>query len=71
LAQLFIKFLTVEGDLVLDPFAGSNTTGAAAEILGRRWVSVEPQDEYVEGSKGRFAPGSFTEAESPGGMAIK
>jgi site-specific DNA-methyltransferase (cytosine-N4-specific) len=37
LAQFFIKFLTDEGDLVLDPFGGSNTTGAAAETLKRRW----------------------------------
>lgn len=54
LAEFFIKFLTDPGDLVLDPFAGSNTTGAAAEELGRRWVAVEPSAEYVAGSRGRF-----------------
>jgi DNA modification methylase len=55
LAHFFIRFLTDEGDLVLDPFAGSNTTGATAERLGRLWVSIEPKRGYVQGSKGHFA----------------
>jgi site-specific DNA-methyltransferase (cytosine-N4-specific) len=54
LAEFFIRFLTDEGDLVLDPFAGSNTTGAAAEALGRTWLSIEPEAEYIAGSHGRF-----------------
>lgn len=54
LAEFFIKFMTEPDDVVLDPFAGSNTTGAAAEKLGRKWVAVEPQAEYISGSKGRF-----------------
>lgn len=56
LPEFFIKFLTRPGELVLDPFAGSNTTGAAAERLGRRWVSIEPNPDYVRGSIGRFDP---------------
>ncbi|MES4791799.1 MAG: hypothetical protein C4321_01380, partial [Chloroflexota bacterium] len=40
--SFFIKFLTDPGDIILDPFGGSNTTGAAAEALQRRWVSFEP-----------------------------
>jgi site-specific DNA-methyltransferase (cytosine-N4-specific) len=55
LAEFFIKMLTDRGQLVLDPFAGSNLTGATAETLGRRWISVEPERDYVEGSRGRFA----------------
>jgi DNA modification methylase len=55
LATFFVKFLTKKGDLVVDPFAGSNTTGAAAEKLKRRWLSVEANAEYAEGSKGRFS----------------
>jgi hypothetical protein len=55
LAEFFVRFLTEPDDLVLDPFAGSNTTGAAAEQLGRRWLSVEPDASYIEGSKGRFS----------------
>jgi site-specific DNA-methyltransferase (cytosine-N4-specific) len=54
LAEFFIKFLTKPGDLVLDPFAGSNTTGAAAEALGRRWISIESDEVYIKGSHGRF-----------------
>ncbi|HEU0014592.1 MAG TPA: site-specific DNA-methyltransferase, partial [Longimicrobium sp.] len=46
LAKFFISFLTTEGDIVLDPFAGSNTTGAAAEELGRHWVSIEANHTY-------------------------
>jgi hypothetical protein len=54
LAAFFIQFLTDPGDLVLDPFAGSNTTGFAAERLGRRWVSIEAMAEYGEQSAIRF-----------------
>jgi len=54
LAAFFIEFLTDKNDLVFDPFAGSNTTGAMAEALGRRWVGVEANAEYAKGSKGRF-----------------
>jgi site-specific DNA-methyltransferase (cytosine-N4-specific) len=54
LPEFFIKFLTDPGEIVLDPFGGSNTTGAAAERLDRRWVSVEPMVSYIQGSIGRF-----------------
>lgn len=54
LPDFFIKLLTTEGDLVLDPFAGSNTTGAVAEKLQRRWVAVEKVEVYLEASKFRF-----------------
>lgn len=54
LAEFFIKFLTEQNDLVLDPFAGSNVTGAAAEALNRRWVSAEAISEYVFTSQARF-----------------
>jgi site-specific DNA-methyltransferase (cytosine-N4-specific) len=52
--EFFMKFLTSPGDLVLDPFAGSNTTGAVAEGLGRRWIAIELDERYVEASKIRF-----------------
>ncbi|AFY49466.1 DNA modification methylase [Nostoc sp. PCC 7524] len=54
-AEFFIKFLTDEGDLVLDPFAGSNTTGFVAETLQRRWISLEINEDYVLGSRYRFS----------------
>lgn len=54
LPEFFIKFLTDENDIVIDPFAGSNTTGAVAESLGRRWISVEINEEYARDSEIRF-----------------
>lgn len=54
LAKFFIEFLTLPGDIVLDPFGGSNTTGSAAEDLQRFWLSIEASEEYIMGSRGRF-----------------
>lgn len=54
LPDFFIKFLTDEGDIVLDPFTGSNTTGAVAENLHRRWIGVEMDEDYLKASKYRF-----------------
>jgi DNA modification methylase len=54
LPDFFIRMLTEEGDLVLDPFAGSNTTGAVAERLQRRWIAVESVEDYLRASKFRF-----------------
>lgn len=56
LVEFFVRFLTDEGDLVLDPFAGSNTTGYVAEELGRKWLSIEADWSYATHSIGRFAP---------------
>jgi DNA modification methylase len=50
----FINFLTKPGDLILDPFSGSNVVGEVAERLGRRWISIEIKKEYVMGSAFRF-----------------
>ncbi len=54
LPEFFIKFLTREGEVVLDPFAGSNVTGGAAERVNRRWIAFEISEEYLKGSKFRF-----------------
>jgi len=54
LVEFFLQFLTDEGDLVLDPFAGSNTTGHVAQRMKRRWLSIEASSEYVRASFGRF-----------------
>lgn len=55
LPDFFIRLCTDPGDVVLDPFAGSNVTGEAAERLSRRWIAVELIPEYLEGSRSRFA----------------
>jgi DNA modification methylase len=52
--EFFIQFLTDPGDLVVDPFAGSNTTGSACEDFGRRWLAVEQYPDYVAASRYRF-----------------
>jgi site-specific DNA-methyltransferase (cytosine-N4-specific) len=54
LVAFFVQFLTDPDDLVLDPFAGSNTTGAVAEQFGRRWLSVEANVDYANSSRVRF-----------------
>jgi DNA modification methylase len=58
--EFFIRFLTEPGQLVVDPFAGSNVTGYAAEQLGRRWLSVEIHADYVAGSRLRFEEEAVT-----------
>ena len=45
--EFAIKFLTEEGDLVVDPFGGSGKTGLAAERLNRRWLISDLVLEYV------------------------
>jgi site-specific DNA-methyltransferase (cytosine-N4-specific) len=54
LPEFFIRFLTDEGDSVLDIFAGSNTTGETAEALGRRWIALEVDPDYLTTSAFRF-----------------
>jgi DNA modification methylase len=54
LPEFFIKLLTDEGDIVVDPFAGSNMTGATAESLRRRWIAAEIKPEYLLASRVRF-----------------
>ncbi len=58
LPEFFINMLTVQGDTVVDIFAGSNTTGEAAEALGRKWISFESDLGYVATSIFRFIPKS-------------
>jgi modification methylase len=46
---------TAPGDLVLDPFFGTGTTGAAARRLGRRWLGIERDPLYAEAAAERIA----------------
>lgn len=50
----FIKMLTDPDDIVLDIFAGSNTTGAVAESLEREWLAFEDNHQYLVTSALRF-----------------
>jgi len=47
LVDYFIKGATNEGDLVLDPFMGSGTTGVSAKKLKRGWIGFDNIEEYV------------------------
>jgi len=46
---------TKPGDVVLDPFFGTGTTGAVARRLGRRWIGIERESSYVKVAKERIA----------------
>jgi len=52
LPEWFIKVFTKEGDLVLDPFAGSGTTLFASQELHRSSIGIELNKEYVSNIKG-------------------
>jgi modification methylase len=43
------------GDVVLDPFFGSGTTGAVARLLGRRWIGIERDEKYIAVAQERIA----------------
>jgi len=64
LPEFFIRFLTAPGDLVVDIFAGSNTTGAVAEAEGRNWLAFEERIDYVAASLFRFIPPEMPEDET-------
>ncbi len=57
LVEFFIQFLTDEGDIIFDPFGGSNTTGFVSEKLNRLWYVTEVKKKYAEQSKLRFSFG--------------
>lgn len=63
LPEFFIKFLTDPGDVVLDIFAGSNTTGAVAELERRKWISFDFSQEYLAASAFRFIDRDISPAE--------
>jgi DNA modification methylase len=54
LPEYFVRMLTDEGDLVVDPFGGSCVTGEVAERLKRKWVCSELVEDYLTGALGRF-----------------
>ena len=53
LLSRIIMASTVEGAWILDPFAGSSTTGIAANLLGRRYLGIEQEEEFARISKAR------------------
>jgi DNA modification methylase len=63
LPEFFIRMLTEPGDIVLDIFAGSNTTGQVAQAEGRQWLAFELSCDYVATSAFRFLGGDNTHDE--------
>lgn len=47
LVEFFIKSFSNENDIILDPFAGSGTTGIVAKKLKRRYILIEKEEKYV------------------------
>ncbi len=45
---------TKQNDLILDPFFGSGTTGAVAKKLGRKWIGIEREDNYIKYAQERI-----------------
>ncbi len=64
LPEFFIRLLTDEGDLVVDPFGGSCMTGEAAERNLRNWICCELVEDYVKGAIGRFQPIEYASARA-------
>lgn len=62
--ERIVRVSSNEGDLVLDPFAGSGTTLAAAKRLGRNYVGVELSEEYAEGVRRRLDELSCSQCSS-------
>ncbi len=60
LPEFFIRLLTDPGDLVVDIFAGSNTTGMVAEAEGRKWLAFEMNCQYIASSVFRFLPNGLS-----------
>ncbi len=46
---------TKPGDVVVDPFFGTGTTGAVAKRLGRHWIGIEREGDYIEAAEERIA----------------
>jgi site-specific DNA-methyltransferase (adenine-specific)/modification methylase len=54
---------TNEGDIILDPFMGSGTTGAVAKKLGRNFIGIEKNKDYVKIAKNRIEGIASIDAE--------
>ena len=56
LPEFFIRLTTDDGDMVVDPFAGSCVTGEVCERLERNWICIDLDEEYLRGGLSRFKP---------------
>jgi DNA modification methylase len=65
LPEYFIRMLTDEDDLVLDPFGGSCVTGEVCERLQRNWICCELIEDYLKGARGRFVEAPVRSKSAP------
>ncbi len=65
LPEFIINLCTEPGDIILDPFAGSNMTGRIAETLQRQWLAFEINEDYIKSSKFRFEENAPLVVEPP------
>jgi DNA modification methylase len=54
LPEFFIRLMTMEGNVVVDPFLGSGTTALAAVKLGRQFLGIERNEEYIRLAESRI-----------------
>ena len=71
LPEYFIRFLTDEGDTILDPFAGSCVTGEVSERLKRKWTCCELNESYLKGALARFEKGYHAKSKRKGKIFYK
>jgi adenine-specific DNA-methyltransferase len=69
LLQRIIQAATDEGDIVLDFFSGSGTTGCVAHKLNRRYIMVEQLDEQIEIQLGRLT--NIINGKDDGALAVE
>lgn len=54
LLRRIIEASTNPGDLILDPFCGTSTTGVAAKFLGRQYIGIDIEEKYIQISAKRL-----------------
>lgn len=59
---------TNRGDVVLDPFFGTGTTGEAAIRLGRHWIGIEKEEDYIRAARQRL---EAVKPDDPGNLPEK
>ena len=57
LIEIIVLASSDEGDLVLDPFFGTGTTGIVAQKMGRKWIGIEMNKKYYKSAMERL-PGN-------------
>ena len=55
LIELIITASSNQGDVVLDPFFGTGTTGAMAKKMGRKWIGIEKKEDYAKEAEKRIS----------------